>query len=211
MHWKPIRGDFLKFTERVLVSTIVPLLFKETVIQDKNHQIITVIRGIPLKNLQHVCRSLETFHNLLKLIQRYLTPFKITLQVYIHEEEYYLTAVSFHKISSYLSRLQAYILGIFITMRESRKEPIPWNDLEKELKEGTIKKRNVRKHVEFLVSRGLLYKTSLNPLIFEYAPIFFLEFDEEGISKITEVIKTTLLIGSENEIQKKNKIFPKNS
>lgn len=189
------------FTEKLLIKTIGPLLFRETIIRDQNQQIIVVLRGIQFQPLQEACRTTKILNQLLKRLQKHLTDLGLTLQMYSYENDDYLTCISQRKLGSYLTKSQAYVLGVFITLREQRKAPVLWSELEKELREGTvvIKKTKIRKQVEFLVSRGLLYKPSTNPLHFEYGPNFFLEFDEEGISKITSMIRDTLLIGTEVE------------
>ncbi len=189
----------MTFTEKLLIRTIIPLLFRETIIRDKNQQIITVLRGIPLQPLQEACKTPKILRQLLEHLQKRLTLLEFTLQIYSYDNNYYLTCISQQKLGSYLSESQAFVLGVFITLREQRKEPVLWSELEKELREGAVIISKIRNHVEFLVSRGLLYKPSTNPLRFEYGPTFFLEFDEEGISKITSMIRNTLLIGTEVE------------
>ena len=90
----------MTFTAELLVRTIGPLLFRETIIRDKNQQIIAVLRGIPLYPLQEACRTRKTLQQLLERLQDSLDILGLTLQVYSYENHYYLTCVSQQKLES---------------------------------------------------------------------------------------------------------------
>jgi len=180
--------------KQVLLPIIIPQLLTERIIRDRSNQIVCVIKGIPLEKLFKVCKSLRTTSKMLNLLQKQLLSIGFVLRGYIHESTPYLTAIPRQKIDTYLDDTQAFILGLFIALREQKNKNVSWLDLKKELTEGMIKIKNPRKHLEFLVGRGLLYQSSSNPLLFDYGPSFYLEFEHDEIDEFSSEFRQNFLL-----------------
>lgn len=188
----------MNFTEKLLLKELIPHLLNDIIIYDRNGYVIKNLRGFSLERLIKVFKTKRSFQYFLFLVQKQLDPLNAQLQIYKHENNYYITAVTLKKIGSSLTAIQAYALGVFLTMRKRMKKPILWSILEKELNNETIKIVNPRKQIESLVSQGLIYKINLNPLIFEYGPKLFLEFDKESLEYITQLIQEHSLLSNSN-------------
>ena len=178
--------------EKALVENIMPLFFSERTRRDTQGRVIDVRRGVSLRDLTKIFRNTRAFMAFLLTAMRRLKKVGFTLKVY-QIDEWFVTAVPLHKLPSPLTDEEAFVLALIVTLAESADLTV--RTVEEEIEDLRIKHLQTRKIIENLLSRGLLQRTSSNPMRVQVSGLFYVEFSQEDEIKMKSLFQYHFLLG----------------
>ncbi|MCH7663618.1 MAG: hypothetical protein IH859_07090 [Chloroflexi bacterium] len=180
----------------VITQYIIPLLFMERPIRDKNGNLQVLLQGILAKKLLSACKSFQTWKQLIHLVQSSLSKDGFRLTQYQFNEQLYLTAVPYEKLrpNLFLDDNEAFVLGIIITIQRQENKAIKWAKIQKIIDKTGVKIKNSRQILDNLILYGLIWKKKRNPLIINFGPRLILEFTENSLITIQKKIEEEFLV-----------------
>ena len=179
---------------RSIVSQLTALLFNERIERDGQGRIVKIIRGVDLGQLSKVFTSRNALTAFIVIVTKRLSRIGFKPRIY-KDDNWYLTAVSMISLPSTLTDSEAFVLAMLVTLSEGGE--VTMKVLEEEISGLKIEDIHPRKNVEVLVSRGLVERTSSNPLRFKPSGLFYVEFPEDAEIKIKGLVRYHFLLGGQ--------------